>query len=106
MSVIHEMDGYFDDMLDRICSPDDEEAIVLMGEGGEEFAFEKIAVVPQDDGLYIIMKPVQPMDGVGEDEGLVFLVNEGMRRFELVVDEGIIDRIFQIYDDLVDQEEE
>jgi len=52
------------------------------------------------------MKPVIPMEGLGEDEGLVFLINETMKSFELVTDEEIIDSVFAVYDRLVEEENE
>ena len=101
---MNEMDRYFDELLDKICDEENNEAIVLTNENGEEIAFEQIAIIPEDDELYIIMKPVQPLEGLGEDEGLVFLINQGLRRFDLVVDEDIIDRVFAVYDELVEGE--
>lgn len=101
---MNEMDKYFDELLDKICDEENNEVVVLTNENGEEIAFEQIALVPMENQLYIIMKPVQPMEGLGEDEGLVFLINQGLRQFELVVDEDIIDRVFTVYDELVEEE--
>ena len=101
---MNEMDKYFDELLDKICDEENNEVVVLTNENGEEIAFEQIALVPMENRLYIIMKPVQPMEGLGEDEDLVFLINQGLRQFELVVDEDIIDRVFTVYDELVEEE--
>lgn len=103
---MNEMDNYFNELLDKICDENNNDVIALTNENGEEIAFEQIAVIPQDGELYVIMKPVAPMEGVGEDEGLVFLVNEKMQSFVLVTDEEVIDRVFAVYDDLVEAEEE
>ena len=102
---MNEMDRYFDDMLDRIYDEENNDVVLLRNENGEDIAFEQIALVPKQESVYIILNPVQPMDGLGEDEGLVFLVNEGLKRFELVVDEKIIDEVFTVYDQLVEEEE-
>lgn len=103
---MNEMDGYFDELLDKIFDEENNESLVLVSEDGEEVAFEQIALVPNNGNLYIILKPVQPMEGVSEDEGLVFLINEDMKRFEIVVDEEIIDRVFDVYDALLEAEGE
>lgn len=103
---MNEMDNYFNELLDKICDENNTDVIALTNENGEEIAFEQIAVIPQDGVLYVIMKPVAPMEGVGEDEGLVFLVNEKMQSFVLVTDEEVIDRVFAVYDDLVEAEKE
>lgn len=102
---MNEMDRYFDDMLDRIYDEENNEVILLRNENGEDIAFEQIALVPMQEKVYIILKPVQPIDGLGEDEGLVFLVNEGLKRLELVIDEEIIDQVFTVYDRLTEEEE-
>ena len=91
----------FNEILDKICDENNSEAIALMSENGVEILFEQIAVIPQDNELYLILKPVQPLEGVGEDEGLVFFVNEEEYRYELVVDEERIDKVFEVYDSLV-----
>jgi len=103
---MNEMDNYFNEVLDKICDEENNEAIVLTNENGEQIAFEQIALIPQNEELYIIMKPVIPMEGLGEDEGLVFLINETMKSFELVTDEEIIDSVFAVYDRLVEEENE
>ncbi len=103
---MNEMDNYFNELLDKICDEENNEAIVLTNENGEQIAFEQIALIPQNEELYIIMKPVIPMEGLGEDEGLVFLINETMKSFELVTDEEIIDSVFAVYDRLVEEENE
>lgn len=103
---MNEMDNYFNELLDKICDEENNEAIVLTNENGEQIAFEQIALIPQNEALYIIMKPVIPMEGLGEDEGLVFLINETMKSFELVTDEEIIDSVFAVYDRLVEEENE
>ena len=92
--------------IDAILDPDNNDAIILMNENGEEIAFEQIALIPIERELYVILKPVQPMEGVGEDEGLVFLIagNEGEEYLELITDMAIIDAVFEVYDRLVEEE--
>ena len=94
--------------IDAIFDPDNNDAVILFSENGEEIAFEQIAVIPIKDKPYVILKPIQPMEGVGEDEGLVFAIKgkEGEEILELVVDEKIIDDVFTVYDQLVEAEEE
>ena len=76
----------------------------MKNENGEDIAFEQIALIPQQEAVYLIVKPVQPIEGLGEDEGLVLLINEGLQRFDLVTDEEIIDKVFDVYDQLVEEE--
>ena len=97
------MESYFDEALEAILDEENNDVIVLQGEKGI-IEFEQIALIPQEEKLYVILKPIQPMEGLGEDEGLVFFINEEKKIFELVADEKIIDDVFDVYFDLVDDE--
>ena len=93
--------------IDALYDEDNNDAIVLMNEKGEEIAFEQIALIPMPEKVYVILKPIMPLEGVGEDEGLVFSIEtnaEGMEYLALTVDEDIIDQVFAIYDELVEEE--
>ena len=95
--------------IDCLYDEDNNDAIILFNEKGEEIAFEQIALIPQKEKTYAILKPIQPMEGVGEDEGLVFSIEtskeDGQEYLVLVTDEGIIDDVFKVYDELVAEEE-
>ena len=90
--------------IDALYDEDNNDAIILFNEKGEEIAFEQIAIIPQGDKVYAILKPIQPLEGVGEDEGLVFLINDDDGILELITDEKIIDDVFAVYDELVEGE--
>ena len=95
--------------IDALYDENNNDAIILFNENGEEIAFEQIAIIPISEKVYAILKPIQPMDGVGEDEGLVFSIeqnDEGEEYLELTVDEDIIDAVFTVYDALVAAEYE
>lgn len=92
--------------IDALYDEDNNDAIILFNEKGEEIAFEQIAIIPQNGKVYAILKPIQPLEGLGEDEGLVFFVNEDEGILELITDEKIIDDVFAVYDELVENEGE
>lgn len=95
--------------IDALYDENNNDAIILFNEKGEEIAFEQIAIIPISEKVYAILKPIQPMDGVGEDEGLVFSIeqnDEGEEYLALTVDEDIIDAVFTVYDALVAAEYE
>ena len=86
-----------------------EESVVLYNERGEAIAFERIAIIPLGTQAYVILKPVRPMEGVGEEEGLVFSVTDdgmGGEQLSLVCDERVIDEVFTVYDRLVAEQGE
>ena len=90
--------------IDALFDEDNNDAIILFNEKGEEIAFEQIAIIPLEK-TYAILKPIQPMEGLGENEGLVFSIEVNEETNEeylaLVVDEAIIDKVFDVYDELV-----
>ena len=93
--------------IDALFDENNNDAIILLNEKGEEIAFEQIALVPILEKVYVILKPIQPMEGVGEDEGLVFSIEQNENNEEylaLVVDEEIIDAVLNVYDALVAEE--
>ena len=95
--------------IDALYDEDNNDAIVLMNEKGEEIPFEQIALIPQNDKTYAILKPLVQLEGVGENEGLVFSIetkSEGMEYLALIVEENIIDKVFDVYNTLIDEEEE
>ncbi len=90
--------------IDAIFDENNNDAIILSNEKGEQIAFEQIAVIPLLEKVYVILKPVIPMEGLGEDEGLVFSIeqnDEGVEYLALTLDEEIIDAVFTVYDELV-----
>ena len=93
--------------IDALFDENNNDAIILMNEKGEEIAFEQIAIIPISDKVYALLKPIEPMEGVGEDEGLVFSVEqneEGLDYLALVIEEDIIDAVFTVYEALVAEE--
>ncbi len=92
----------FEMLLDENC----DENIILYGEDGEETEFEQVAVIPHEDRMFVILRPID-MEGVEEDEAFVFeLVEEdGEASINLCEDDDMIETIFGIYYSLLEDEE-
>ena len=95
-----------ENVIDKLFDENNNDLIVLFNEKGEEISFEQIAIIPIKKDVYFILKPVIPLEGMSPDEGLVFeLKNDGTNEYiTLVVDENIIDEVFNIYDSLIEEE--
>lgn len=96
-----------ENVFDKIYDENNSDNIVLYNEHGEPVEFEQVAVIPYEGVVYVILHPVTKLEGLGEGEGLVFVIEEDEVEGEimkLVVDEGIIDAVFDIYDRLVEEE--
>lgn len=66
-----------EDIIDILLDEENKDPIVLTDDKGRKLAFEQIAVIPYDQKLYCVLKPLDHMDGVADDEALVFYVDEG-----------------------------
>ena len=93
--------------IDALYDEDNNDLIILYSEKGEEIAFEQIALIPILEKIYAILKPIQPIEGMGEDEGLVFSIekNDNDEEFlTITTDEDVIDAVFNVYNALVAEE--
>ena len=97
---VHKMD-VIEMLLDENCNDN----ITLYDEDGEATEFEQIAVIPIDDVLYFILRPIG-LEDLDEDEAFVFVLRETEEEemIDLVEDDEIIDRVFAIYNELLDEE--
>ena len=64
------------DILDVLPDEDNNDPIVLTDRSGKTFSFEQIAVIPYNDKIYAVLHPIDKIEGVGEDEAVVFYVDE------------------------------
>lgn len=98
------------DLLDVLLDQDNKEPIVLMDESGKEITFEQVAVIPyeikKENRLYCVLKPIDKIEGIGEDEAIVFLVDtdsEGNSIIKVEEDEEIAIAVFDKYYDLLEE---
>ncbi|MCH5351648.1 MAG: DUF1292 domain-containing protein [Clostridiales bacterium] len=63
-------------LIDILLDPNSTEPIVLMDENGRQVEFEQVAIIPQVvDGqktLFVILKPLDKIEGIADDEAIVF----------------------------------
>ena len=97
--------------IDSLFDEDDTDPITLFNEKGEKIEFEQIALIPLEERIFAILKPLEETDGVGEDEALVFEIvepedEEDEEYLNLISDMELIDKVFEVYNQLMDEEEE
>jgi hypothetical protein len=92
--------------IDMLLDENNTENLKLYNEENQEVEFEQIALVPIEDKTYAILKPVETMEGVAEDEALVFVIDEIDDEDCLVIveDDKIIDDVFEEYYKLLKEE--
>ena len=93
------------EFLKQLLDPENNDNIDFYDEDGNLLSFEQIAIIPHNEKVYVILKPVDEMEGVGEDEALVFVVdfddNILQDYLKLVEDPVDIEIIFEKYYDLL-----
>ncbi len=79
---------------------DEDEVITLFDDDGKPVKFYEVACIEYKGEFYALMQPVEPMEGLGEDEALIFKVREEDEEndvFEPVTDEAVLDAVFNEY---------
>ena len=96
---------------DMLFDEENNENIKLIGDDGVEYEFEQVATIPmEEDGkIYCLLHPVVPMPGMQPDEGLVMELSEDIDTGEdvllMVTDDDVIDRVFDVYEQLLREQE-
>ena len=88
-------------------SYEDDDIITLTSADGTEVDFVEIAGIALKGNFYAILQPVELLEGMDEDEALVFKVlrnADGSDRFEIELDDNIIDQVFTEYNRLLDEQ--
>ncbi|MBR2930943.1 MAG: DUF1292 domain-containing protein [Clostridia bacterium] len=87
---------------------DGEDTITLTAADGDEVEFNSIAGIDLGGGrYYAILQPVELLDGMDDDEALVFRVTvarDGSDNFEIETNDRIVDAVFAKYNELLDAE--
>ena len=93
-------------MVDKLLDENNTDPIVLFNEKNEETKFEQVAVIPLDEKLYAILKPITKIVGVSDDEALVFELVEIDDEDCLVICDNmdIVNKVFDEYYVLLRQE--
>jgi hypothetical protein len=82
--------------------------VILLTDDGEELEFSNVFSVNLDFNTYVILQPVETLEGMEEDEALVFSLTrvEGNDQYSIVIDDEIIDKVFEEYNRLLDEQED
>ena len=92
--------------IDKLFDEECNDNIILYDSDDKEVEFEQVALIPLNERIFAILKPVLPMEGVGEDEAVVFeLVEEDDEEMLVVVnDQKVVEDVFEVYYDLLREE--
>ena len=93
------------DILDILLDEDNEDPITLYDENSKAIKFDQVAIIPLEEKLYAILKPIDDIPGVADDEAIVFAINEndaGETTLIVETDEPLAMRVFDEYYKLLD----
>ena len=95
---------HYDSPVQQILDDDNDDPVILKDDKGNDVRFEQVAVISIEEGDFVILHPMDGLEGVGEDEALVFqlFVGENGEAMEYVDDDETIDAVFDEYDRLFD----
>ena len=98
-------------LVDILLDEEDESDVILYDNDDNAVKFEQIAIIPHViDGqtrLYAILQPIDALDGVGDDEALLFRVfteeNDGEDNVVFEEDMKIAEAVFEKYYKLIEE---
>lgn len=86
----------YDRYIDRFFDEENFDDVKMEDNNGKEIEFEQVAVVDYEENYYAILHPITPVDGVAEDEALVFLIDEEKDELVYVEDEATAVKVFEM----------
>ena len=95
-------------IVDILLDENNREPIVLIDDKGKKLSFEQIAVIPYNDRLYAVLKPIDEIENVQDDEAIVFFVHEEEGKEPVLMvetDEKTAIAVFDEYYNLLDEAE-
>ncbi|MFA7157106.1 MAG: DUF1292 domain-containing protein [Bacilli bacterium] len=85
----------------------EENVVVLTDDDGKEVEFEFLDLVEMDDEEYVVLLPIEPLEGEDEDEGAVVILkvnhsedeNDENEEYVSIDDEAEAEKVFNIFKD-------
>ena len=97
------------DLLDVLLDEKNTAPIYMTDENGRQLKFDQVAVIPYgEEDLYCILKPLTKLEGIADDEAIVFKVEEdkeGNAILRVEENEQIAIAIFDQYYNLIEEAE-
>lgn len=91
---------------DKLFDESNFEPIVIEDNEGNDIKFDQVAVVElEGQGCFAILSPITKIEGVGEDEALVFFIDEENDQLVYIEDEAIVCEVFNEYNEMLEDEE-
>lgn len=96
----------YERFVDQFFDEENLNNVKLEDNTGKEIEFEQVAVIDYEENYYAILHPVTKIEGVNEDEALVFLIDEKNDELCYCEDEALAEAVFAIFTDSLNDEDE
>ncbi len=90
-------------LIDILFDDENEDNIILLDNDGNKIEFEQVAIIPLGEKCYAILHPAQKIEGVEEDEVLVFFIDEENEALTIAPEKEAI-KVFEEYEKLLSEE--
>lgn len=92
--------------VDRLFDENNHEKIYVKDVDGKEIEFEQLAAIDFEEKYYALLVPVTSIEGVSEDEFLVFFIDEEKDCLTYVEDDRIIDGVCEEFFAMLEESDE
>lgn len=92
--------------IDMLFDENNKDNIVLYDDQNNEVEFEQIALIPIEEKIYAILRPLGGEEPLAEDEALVFAIEEVEDEDVLIPEENeeVVDQVFNKYYELLKEQ--
>lgn len=94
------------DILDVLLDEENKDPIILEDSNGRKLSFEQVAVIPYNNKVYCVLKPLDEIENVADDEAIVFFVDEQEGKEPVLMvetNEKVAMDVFEEYYNLLDE---
>lgn len=84
----------------------EDEVIELVDDDGKIIKFKLLDVTEYKGEKYTLLLAAEPNDEIGEDEVVIFRLNEEEEVLEPIEDEKLLEEVFEFYQQEVESEED
>lgn len=92
--------------VDRLFDESNEENVFVKDNSGKEIEFMQLAVVDFEENYYAVLQPVTPMEGVGEDEVLIFKIDEEKDCLVYEEDDRVMEGVYNEFMEMLEELDE
>lgn len=91
-------------MSDEILEEEEEEIVELVDDNGNVLKFKLLDVTEYKGVKYTLLLAAEPNEEIGEDEVVIFRLNEEEEVLEPIEDDNLLEEVFEFYQNEVEDE--